>query len=254
MEGYQTIDEIRSIKPSQLILTGGDVFERNDLDKLVDYARRCDLEPSVEVSATSNLTQLSVQRLARAGARRLVIGLDGHQPEDHETTRGSHDTFGVTVDAARWAHQASLHVEVNTLASPATLAHFPQLAALLEEMAIQRWNIWFPVPIASAKGIATLSPFEREDLFALIHEARIERDFAIRVFEAPAFDRFKSQHGQTNRASVAGDVVFISATGSVTPDPFSEVIAGNLRNQPLRIIVQNNAVFGTRQAQTQRVT
>lgn len=244
MEGYETIDQIRTIKPSQLILTGGDVFERPDLDKLVDYARRCQLEPSVEVSGTYNLTQRSVHRLAQAGARRLVIGLDGHQAADHEATRGSSDTFNTTVAAAQWAHRASLHVEVNTLATPKTLAHFPQLAAVLEDMAIQRWNIWFPVRVNAAKGISMLKAFETEALFQLIYEARIERDFAIRVFEAPHFHTFKAQHAETTRAAVAGDVVFISSTGNVTPDPFSELRAGNLRYQPLRTLIES-PVFST---------
>ncbi len=243
MEGYQTIDQIRSIKPSQLILTGGDVFERDDLDKLVDYARRCQLEPSVEVSGTSSLTRISVQRLARAGARRLVIGLDGWRAADHESVRGSRDTFSTSVAAARWAHQSSLHVEVNTTATPRTLANFTPLADVLEKMAIQRWNIWFPVPVNASKGIPMLSAFETEAMFELIYQARIKRDFPIRVFEAPHYHRFMAQRAQSMRTSVAADLVFVSATGNVTPDPFCDLRAGNLRYQPLRSIVESSAVF-----------
>ena len=244
MEAYEAIDQIRSIKPSQLILTGGDVFERDDLDQLIGYARRCGLEPSVEVSGTSNLTQLSVQRLAQAGARRLVIGLDGTEATDHESVRGSRGTFGGTVAAARWAHQASMQVEANTVATPKTLAHFTQLATLLEGLAVERWNIWFPVPVNDSRGIPMLTAFETEALFELIYEAGLERDLAIRLFEAPHFHRFVAQRGQSMRTSVANDVVFVTSTGNVTPGPFCDVRAGNLRSQELSTII-SSAVFST---------
>ena len=256
-EAYKTIDQIVSLNPDEVIITGGDPFERTDLYQLIDYARRRGIEASLTVSATPSLTGSAIGKLKRNGLGRLVLSLDSPRPDEHDATRGISGQFGSTLLAIRWARTAELPVEVNTLLNPDNKGELNTLAELIGDVDVQRWNIYFLVPVGASKAMDTLSAEDVERVFENLYDISKRVPFPIRTFEAPHYRRFVLQKAveerqktidhyfdpttdgvrigdDSSRAAVAvNNYLYISHTGEVSISPFLPLTAGNVRYQPL---------------------
>ena len=256
-EAYKTIDQIVSLVPDEVIITGGDPLERPDLYQLLDYARRRGLALSLMVSATPSLTGAAIGKLKRNGLARLIISVDSSTPERHDSARGLTGQFGSTLLAIRWARTAELPVEINTLLSRKNIGDLQTIAQLLGDVDVYRWNIYFHVPVGAAKHVDMLTAEEVEQIFEKIYELSGRVPFPIRTFEAPHYRRFALQKAvaerlqsiddyfdveadgvrigdDSSRAAVAvNNYVFISHTGEVSISPFLPLTAGNVRYQPL---------------------
>jgi radical SAM protein with 4Fe4S-binding SPASM domain len=244
-EAYKTIDQIAALGPRELIITGGDPFERRDLEQLIEYARRRGLDPALAVSGTWRLNEGAVRKLSTVRLSRLILPLDASNPWEHERVRGSKKTFPPTLLAARWAHMAGMAVEASTLATPSTLPKLDTLATLLEDMAVDRWNVFLLVPVAGSREVEMMTAAQVEQLFGLLASLHGKVPFRIRTFEAPHFRRFALQHGISDEAVIAADILFINHQGEVAPSAFLPASAGNVRYQPLRRIYTQSPLFAT---------
>ena len=101
-EAYKTIDQIAALEPRELIITGGDPLERDDVIQILNYARRRGLDPALVVSPTSQLTAVAIERLERNGLTRIIFSIDGPSPKVHQAVRGA-GTFAATLRAIRIA-------------------------------------------------------------------------------------------------------------------------------------------------------
>lgn len=268
-EAYKTLDQIASLAPDELILTGGDALERSDIYELLDYARRRGLKPSLMVSATPSLTGASIGKLRRSGLGRLVVPIDSAVPDRHDSARGINGQFSATLLAVRWARTAELPVEANTLITRSNARDLPRIAELLADLKVQRWNVYFAVPIGKSRTIDQIQPAEAEEVYATLYRLSGKLPFALRTFEAPQYRRFVVQKAiESARRSVeelfdetvekladtdpvhdaaidASDFIFISHTGEVSVSAFLPMTAGNVRYQPLASVYRAGELFVT---------
>ncbi len=266
-EAYKTIDQIVSLNPDEVILTGGDPLERTDLTQLIDYARRRGLQTSLMVSPTPSLTGASIGKLKRNGLARLIVSLDSSTPERHDASRGISGQFGSTLLAIRWARTAELPVEINTLLNRRNAGDLGTMAEFLGDVDVQRWNIFFLVPVGGSKNVETLTADEAEQVFATLYDLSERVPFPIRTFEAPHYRRYVLQRAveqrlkavdhyftadanglriadDSGRAAVAvNNSLYITHTGEVTVSPFLALTAGNVRYQPLSTIYRYGELF-----------
>jgi radical SAM protein with 4Fe4S-binding SPASM domain len=272
-EAYKTIDQIAALAPRELIITGGDPLERDDVLQIVDYARRRGLDPAMVASPTSQLTPEAIRRLVRNGLTRMIFSLDGASPEIHQAVRGVAGTFALTLQAIQWAREARLEIEINTLVTRHNAYHLPALAELLRAVEIRRWNLYFLVPMTAAAQGAMLTAGEVDQLFATIDELRAGASFAVRMMEAPHYRRHLLQRELESRLDRAADgqwadfsgyvpgkgetqqevldaavdgargFAFISHAGDVRPSEFLLFSAGNLRYRSLGAIYRGSDLF-----------
>jgi AdoMet-dependent heme synthase len=266
-EAYKTIDQIVTLVPDEVIITGGDPLERPDLYQLLDYARRRGVPVSLMVSATPSLTGAAIGKLKRNGLTRLIISLDSSTPERHDSARGLSGQFGSTLLAIRWARTAELPVEINTLLSRKNVGDLQTIAQLLGDVDVYRWNIYFHVPVGASKSVEMLTAEETEQIFEKIYELSGRVPFPIRTFEAPHYRRFALQKAvaerirsidqyfdvesegvrigdDSSRAAVAvNNYIYISHTGEVSISPFLPLTAGNVRYQPLATAYRYGELF-----------
>jgi hypothetical protein len=73
--------------------------------------------------------------------------LDGATPEVHHAVRGAVGTFATTLRALRWAENAGLAVEVNTLITRRNASDLAAIVDLIRPVGIGRWNLYFLVPM-----------------------------------------------------------------------------------------------------------
>jgi radical SAM protein with 4Fe4S-binding SPASM domain len=269
-EAYKTIDQIVTLNPDEVIVTGGDPLERADLYQLIDYARRRGLQLSLMVSPTPSLTGAAIGKLKRNGLSRIVISLDAPTP-GRSDSRSAPGQFGSTLLAIRWARTAELPVEVNTLLSRANMNELNTMAQLIADLQIVRWNIYFLVPVGGSKHVESLTADEVESVFETIYQLSSRMPFPIRTFEAPQYRRFVMQKAVARRqrsvdeyfdptasglligedtddaegrAAVAvKNLLYISHTGEVSVSPFMPLTAGNIRYQSLSTVFRYGELF-----------
>jgi MoaA/NifB/PqqE/SkfB family radical SAM enzyme len=111
-----------------LILTGGDPLQRDDLDALVEAAARIGIATSITPAATPRLTRKRLTALKQRGLVGLGLSLDGASVRAHEAIRGVRGCFEITLDAARWAGELGLPLQVNTLVADETADDLPRSA------------------------------------------------------------------------------------------------------------------------------
>ncbi len=271
-EAYKTIDQIVSMKPRELIITGGDPLRRIDLEQLIDYARRSGLDPAVVVSPTSLLTVDAVSGLQRFGLTRMIFSIDGSTPEIHQTVHVVPGTFAATLHAMYAAKSAGMTLEVNTLVTRQNVDDLLDIVALLHPFSISRWNVHFLVPVGGATGIDPLTAADAERVFARLADIRDREEFEVRVVEAPHYRRFRLQRNlrqllegsavaelwsdftgyeedplsDTNLLDTldgARNFVYISHTGDIRASEFLPQSAGNVRFRPLGTIYRRSDLF-----------
>jgi radical SAM protein with 4Fe4S-binding SPASM domain len=261
-EAYKTIDQIAELQPRELLITGGDPLERDDLHQIVDYARRRGLDPALVLNPTSHLTLDVLGSLQRHGLTQVVFSLDGSSATIHESIHCVPDSFGITLRAVRWAKRARLRIEVNTLVCRRNAQDLPAIARLLRPFSIARWNIHFLVPAGASKQLEMMTAAEVEAAFAAIEAIRAGETFAVRVVEAPHYRRFRLHRtlaaklrdldvdaGETPEQlhacarEGAHGFVYISSSGDVRPSEFVPQSAGNLRYRSLGAIYRGSDLF-----------
>lgn len=256
-EAYRTIDQIAELQPKRFVITGGDPLTRHDFFELVDYAHRRGLSPAVLVSPTRTLTPESIEGLRRAGLTRLIFNINASSPLRHDGLYGTPGSFGATDRSMRWARDAGLAVEVNTLVTRRTVSDLAAIADLIKVFAVAAWNIYFFVPIAGSRKIELITAEEAERAFSIIAGIAATAQFQVRTFEAPHYQRYLLQQRSSSSASwpdfsgyvssnmTTDDIVFITAEGDVRPGEFLPMNTGNVRYRSLSSIYRANDLFVT---------
>ena len=263
-EGKQLIDQIAALRVPVFVLTGGDPIKRPDLFDLIAHARQVNVRVSLTPSATPLLTREVVFRLKDAGLARLAVSMDGAAAATHDAFRGMSGSFARTLDAVRWANEAGLPVQINTTFSRRNIGELDAIVALMEQLKITLWSVFFLVPTGRGKLADLLSAEEFEQVFARLYDLSRTASFDIKTTEAQHYRRFLLQQRAARGSVVAlpapnklpdtigraprglndgKGFVFISHTGEVFPSGFLPLSAGNIRRQPLAEIYRESPLF-----------
>jgi radical SAM protein with 4Fe4S-binding SPASM domain len=270
-EAYKTIDQIAALRPRELIVSGGDPLERDDVDQIIDYARRRGLDPSLVLTPSRDLTFDAIAKLQNNGLTSAVFSVDGSTAATHEGMHGVVGTFATTLRAMRWAERVGLGVEVNTLVTRHNADDLEAIVELIRPFSIARWNVHFIVPIGASRDLAMITASEVEQVFATLDAIRARETFALRAVEAPHYRRFRVQQILLSRLAADGvdwgdftgfvdeeetgrevldaaldgvrSFVYISHSGEVRPSEFAPHSAGNLRYRPLGDIYRGSDLF-----------
>lgn len=264
-EGKRLIDEIAALHVPVFVLTGGDPIKRQDLFELISHARSKGVRVSLTPSATPLLTRDVVIRLKDAGLARLAVSLDGAYAESHDAFRGMSGSYERTLNAVRWANEVDLPVQVNTTFSRRNIGEIDSIVALMEQLRITLWSVFFLVPTGRGKLKDLLSADEFEQVFAKIHQLSLVASFDIKTTEAQHYRRYLLQHkvakglsnserslhekvvdsiGRAPRGLNDGKgFVFVSHIGEVFPSGFLPVSGGNIRREPLAAIYCESPLF-----------
>ena len=264
-EGKALIDQVAALEVPVFVLTGGDPIKRPDLFDLIGHARKVGVRVSLTPSATPLLTRDIVFRLKEAGLARLAVSMDGACAVTHDAFRGLSGSFARTLDAVRWANEAGLPVQINTTFSRRNIGEIDAIVALMEQLKITLWSVFFLVPTGRGKLNDLLNADEFEQVFAKVYQLSKQAPFDIKTTEAQHYRRYALQQRAAQRKAhteaeaplrvedVIGRAprglndgkgfVFVSHTGEVFPSGFLPLSAGSIRQQPLAEIYRNSPIF-----------
>ena len=243
-----------------LILTGGDPLSRRDLYPLIQNARALGLEVSITPSATAELTNERITRLAERGIQSLGLSLDGSCAEKHDAIRAVPGTFDRTVEAAKHAGRLGLPIQVNTLVAEETVEDLPAIYELLRtSFPVMRWSLFFLISVGRGKALNEVSPATGEGVMNWVLDLLPHAPFAVKTTEAPSYRRLalnrmraagmhaaEVEHSAVYKGFQIRDghgIVFVSHMGEVYPSGFLPLPCGNVRSGFLTDIYRNSPVF-----------
>lgn len=189
-EGMELIDQVAELGPRVFVITGGDPLKREDTYDLIQHARERGLEPALTPSATPLLTEAAISRMKRHGLARLAVSLDASTAELHDDFRRVKGSFDITLRAVRAAKREGIPVQINTTVTRRTIDDLPRMVALLTELGIAMWSVFFLVPTGRGKRSDLVTPETVEHLFGFLYETSMRAPFAVRTTEAMHYRRY----------------------------------------------------------------
>lgn len=171
-------------RPPVLVMTGGDVLERADLAQLVPEARSSGLPVALAPAVTPLLKPRVMANLANLGVHSVSVSLDGATPATHEAVRGVPGHFDQTLDAIGWLVEEGLRVQVNTAVMKANVGELADIAALLVDLGVRTWEVFFLVQVGRGRHELELTSEENEDVANFLWEASAY-GLTVRTVEAP---------------------------------------------------------------------
>ncbi len=267
-QSRELLAEIARFDPRPVVvLTGGDPLKRSDLGSLVAFGTALGLEMALTPSATPLLTREALEKLKRAGLKRVALSLDGAQANTHDAVRGFEGSFATTLRAVADARELDLPVQINTALTRDNLHELEPLADLLGQQGIVLWSVFFLVPVGRAMADRRLAPEQYEEAFEKLWQQSLAQPYAIKTTEAPHYRRYVIETTDAGEARArvgaptspevqhspraplgANDgkgVMFIGHTGQIYPSGFLPALAGTFPERSPVEIYRDSPVFRT---------
>jgi AdoMet-dependent heme synthase len=270
-EAKQLLDDVRGFGSMIFVFSGGDALKRPDIVELVAYGAGIGLRMAITPATTPLASRELLQQLKDAGLSRLAISLDGSHPGIHDEFRRVAGSFDHGLRILRTSQEIGLSTQVNTVVAKHNLDDFDNLCALMTEVGIVFWEVFFLVPMGRARPQDVASADEFETVFQRLYDLSKTAPFDIKATAAPQYSRVVLQRKIAERRNGAGtdnDVMtagiaysmsdgigrarsvndgdgfmFISHVGDIFPSGFLPVKAGNIRQDNLVDVYRNSTVF-----------
>lgn len=264
-EGMDVLDQIASFRSSapsgrapHLVITGGDPMRRPDLVELVARATQLGIPVSMTPAGTPRFTSSAIDRISQAGISTIAVSIDGSDARRHDGFRGVNGSFNWTLEVARSAVRKGVPLQVNTMVTADTYDDLKDIFALVRDMGISRWALFFLIATGRGGRLAGIDRNETQSLLEWIGELSDTRSapFPVKTTEAPFVRRHFIE--RATAAGVSGDhirrspagrgfgirdgngIVFISHTGEVYPSGFLPLKLGSVRERSLADIYRNH--------------
>jgi len=257
-EGRRLLDDIRAMGCPLVVLTGGDPAKRPDLVELVRHGAQRGLRMALTPSATPLVTSTLLAQLRDAGLSRLAVSLDGARAGSHDGFRGVTGSFERTFDILRNARSIGLTTQVNTTVTDQNVDELERVAALLSQLGITLWGVFFLVPTGRGERLHVLDPAVGERVLERLAAIAAAAPFDVKTTAAPHYRRVLLQH-KVKRHEIVGiddgigraprgvndgqGIAFVSHRGDVFPSGFLPVPCGNIRDEGLAAVYRRHPTF-----------
>lgn len=260
-EGFALIDDVAGMGTPILILSGGDPLQRPDLEALVAYGKSRGLRMGTIPAATPALTRERLSSLKDAGVDQIALSVDGATAERHDGFRRVAGSYAKTMEAAAWARELGIPLQINTCFAQWNLEDLEPLIAKVKELGAVFWEVFFLVPVGRGRELGGLSPQDFERVFERLAALEAEGRFVVKLTEAPHYRRWLAQHGGRRAGPSGGHAIrggvrltpvavnagkgfaFVDRLGGIYPSGFLPLLAGNVRVDKLSGVYRDSPLF-----------
>jgi AdoMet-dependent heme synthase len=270
-EAKKLLEDVRRFGPIIFVFSGGDCMKRDDIVELIRHGSELGLRMAITPATTPLTTREKLQEMKDAGLSRLAISLDGSHPGIHDEFRRVNGSFEHGLRILKTSQEIGLSTQVNTVVARHNLDDFEALMALMTEVGIVFWEVFFLIPMGRAKPEDVASAEQFESVFDRLYDLSKTAPFDIKATAAPQYSRVVlqkkvaerraggatdndvltdgvafSQTDGIGRARGVNDgdgFMFVSHTGDIYPSGFLPVKAGNIREDDLLETYRNAPLF-----------
>lgn len=246
-ECMHLLDEMKVLGTEMLILTGGEPLLRKDI---YDIAHAASSQGMWVVMGTNGvlITDQVAQKMVECGVKGVGISIDSLDPAKHNGFRGGPNAWEHSVRALDICRANGLEVLVQTTVMAMNYVEIPRLIDFASEKDAWSFNLFFLVQTGRGQQMNDLSPQQTEALLSELVEAQTRyRPMLVRSKCAPHFKRIayeKGMGGLESGGCMAGtQYCRITPEGNVTPCPYMNVIAGNVRESSFREVWETSPVL-----------
>ncbi|MDA8195811.1 MAG: TIGR04053 family radical SAM/SPASM domain-containing protein [Actinomycetota bacterium] len=278
-EALSMIEDIaRFGSPSPiLVLTGGDILMRSDLEEILDKCKRVGIRAALSPAISPLFNEERLRKVRDLGVRALSISLDGIG-STHDSIRGIGGHFEKTLDAMELAKRLGFSVQVNTTVMSRNVIELPEIAKALLDRGVSIWEIFFLISVGRGTDMLELKPQDAEDVSRFLFDATAY-GLTVRTVEGPMYRRVANElrggtggdqlllpegvlYGElsSRMKNLVGEsrgerhippaitrdgkgIIFISNTGDVFPSGFLPLSLGNIRDRSIVEIYQEDELL-----------
>ncbi len=241
------IDEMKALGTEMLILTGGEPLLRKDI---YDIAKAASAQGIWVVMGTNGVlvTDEVVEKMIECGVQGVAISIDSLEPAKHDQFRGGPDAWEHSVRALSICRANGLQVLVQTTVMDMNYAEIPDLLAFAREKGAWSFNLYFLVQTGRGQQMSDLSPERTEHMLSnLVDWQDEQRPMLVRSKCAPQFKQIAYERGvgglESGGCMAGTQYGRITPQGDVTPCPYMNVVAGNVREQSFGEIWRTSPVL-----------
>lgn len=260
-QGRKLLDDVKSMGTPLMILTGGDPLQRDDLEDLIRHGKSIGLRMGAIPAATPRLTRERVFSMKAAGLEQMAVSIDASTAEKHDAFRRVEGTYAKCMEAAAWAHEAGLPLQVNTVLGSWNYDDFDEMVKLVERLGIVFWEVFFLIPTGRGAELQGCTPEQVDVLFGKLYDLSLRAPFIVKLTEAQHFRCYAAKRrregvdagapgGGRPRLMLGGQPVnagrgfcFVDHIGQVCPSGFLPIVCGNVKEKPVYEIYRNADVF-----------
>ncbi len=276
-QGFALLTELAEMGTPICVLSGGDPAKRPDLCDLVLHGTKTGMRMATIPAATPLLTRDLIRDLKDAGLAQMALSLDGPTAEIHDTFRGVPGAFELTLQAARWAHELGMPLQINTTFSAFNRQAIDAMSELVRNLRVVFWEVFFLVPMGRGRELDQMNADQFEELFARLAAVARSVDFIVKITEAPHYRRYLMQHppqgvsksghpgssgpgflpahmrrdfGPGGSIGVApkgvnsgNGYVFVNYEGEIFPSGFLPLSCGNVKRDSITEVYRSHPVF-----------
>lgn len=232
-ECLDLVDEMHALGTEMLILTGGEPLLRRDI---YDIASRASERGMWVVMGTNGVlvNDHVARRMVECGVKGVGISIDSIEPETHDRFRGGPDAWKYSVRALDICRSHGLEVLVQTTVLPGNRHEIGQLLEFARSKGAWSFNVYFLVRTGRGADMNELTAEQTEEtLRELVMAQKSAEPMLVRSKCAPQFKQLAFEMGlgglESGGCMAGTEYCRITPTGDVTPCPYMDVVAGNVR-------------------------
>ncbi len=241
------LDEMQALGTEMVILTGGEPLLRKDIYQLARSASERGLWVVMGTNGVL-VNDRVAQKMIECGVKGVGISIDSLDPDRHNSFRGGPNAWEHSVRALEVCKANGLEVLVQTTVMDMNRDEIPQLIEFARAKGAWSFNLYFLVQTGRGQRMSDLSAGDTESLLTdLVEVQEAYRPMLVRAKCAPQFKRIAYETGggglESGGCMAGTHYCRITPSGDVTPCPYMDVSAGNIREQSFTEIWQSSPVL-----------
>jgi radical SAM protein with 4Fe4S-binding SPASM domain len=246
-ECFALIDEMHTLGTEMLILTGGEPLLRRDIYDISRYASQKGMWVVMGTNGVL-VTEKVASKMLECGIKGVGISIDSLDPQKHNSFRGGPNAWEYSVKAMEVCKKAGLEILMQTTVMEMNYDEIPEMIDFALQKGAWSFNLYFLVHAGRGKQMNDLSALRTHNMLEQLVEIQDHyRPMLVRSKCAPQFKQIAFEKGQAGLESggcMAGtQYARITPGGEITPCPYMDVVAGDLRQTNFTDIWQNSDVF-----------
>lgn len=221
-ELQELLDELAELGSLFLLLTGGEIFLRPDLEAVVAHARRRRFAVSLLTSGCG-VDRSALTTMAAAGLDCVQISLHGPDAATHDGLTGVEGSFAAALGALRFVRSLGVRAQAAITVTRHNLASLPALLELCRQGDITPNVARYVEPERSGS---------RRPQAALLDEAGLAQTHDLLPPDGPA--RLAGRGPDDRPCGAGASTVAIDPHGTVFPCHTLRIPVGSIRRTPLR--------------------